>query len=308
MCPGDSQPPHIYLDGLRNVTCKEPPPDQLSCIADLLWATNTSTLNRLSGWTLDGRALRAVAAGLQAPADLWPTPFPCVRDPPLGLSPHEPAVNRWQGRSHTPTFAHGAPGLPPAPLSPLHVVNTTSGAPAPPPYLGLGCESVGTLGASMARRIVFLDLTGLVERGRLPAGSMRLPPALAQLTELRVLRASGYPMQGGVGGSTLDCAAAVRMCRWAGVAVLRRSPSKSRVLPPVHFCCRAQAAWMCWAACPTSPAFTWAVPTCRAHCQPPRLVPPQSCNGCTWTTTGCQAHCQTSLRLVCGTCGSLTTS
>lgn len=53
-----------------------------------------------------------------------------------------------------------------------------------------------------------LDLTQLVTAGVIPASSLRLVPQMAALQHLRVLKASGFPMQGMTLGACLDSHAA----------------------------------------------------------------------------------------------------
>lgn len=245
MCPGDSQPPHSYTQGMRNVSCRTPPPQHFGCVPADVLGPNSTTLSRLSGWTPDGRALQAVAAGLQAPG-LWTAPFPCMAGPSWPLEevlaqalPPEPSV--WQDRSHFPGWgtslpppwppsSYSVPPSPPPASPPPNGTNATGAGMSPVPYPGFTCAVVDAAGGPEAR-IATLDLTGLVERGRLAATSVRLPAALAQLTHLRGLRASGFPVQGASSASAplllaqAWCLCAVDMAASGQLLMLRRDAS-----------------------------------------------------------------------------------
>lgn len=84
-----------------------------------------------------------------------------------------------------------------------------------------------------------LDLNQLVTAGVIPASSLRLVPQMAALQRLRVLKASGYPMQGkqavaGVAATRLPtCACVLQLTGRPTLACLLLAARKACIL---HLC------------------------------------------------------------------------
>lgn len=121
--------------------------------------------NSTSGWTEDGRALQSIGAalGLQPGALAYPAPcaLRCPEPPP-------------PGNNSAPYY------MPPPQGVCFHCDSYTGAHPYDRPLF-----SVNTL-----------DLTQLVTAGVIPASMLRLVPQMAALQHLRVLKASGFSMQG----------------------------------------------------------------------------------------------------------------
>jgi len=149
------------------VTCHTPS-RKPGCFPVLGPSGNIGTnYNRSSGWTTDGRALHSMGVALALQPGQLAFPAPCLYD-----------------CASTGTVAQqGNSTLPPGTVIP-------QGNSTVPPVCFL-CTSVGG-----TAQIDTLDLTQMVSSGLLPASNLRLVPQIGQLTQLRVLRASGIPLQG----------------------------------------------------------------------------------------------------------------
>jgi hypothetical protein len=208
-CASDTSPPHSFPGGLRNVTCWLP--QSLGCMPAEALSIDAANLNRVSGWTPDARGLQAVAAALQLPPSFWPSRAPCANLPDVSVEAALLGPGAWQEpASYLMPPPSNSPSLespPPPSPSPAPAPGGTVAGPAQPDvnrglpwgtFLGYTCNAAEVNGWA-EHRVSTLDLTGLVQAGRLPAFNLRLVPEMGQLAYLQGIRASGFPLQGASG-------------------------------------------------------------------------------------------------------------
>jgi hypothetical protein len=133
--------------------------------------------SRFSGWTDDGRALHSLGTALALEPGALSFPAPCLKKCSNQMPP-APALGN--------DMATHPPGNGTTP--PIQGNNTVP----PLPQLCFQCR----LDETITERVSELDLSQLVLLGVVPLSKLRLVPEISGLQGLKVLRASGLPIQG----------------------------------------------------------------------------------------------------------------